>query len=175
MCIQSSRQKKVKSPNYIPKKTIKTRNVKFWQNSLIFHLCLPIIYSSWPLQVFFFRPNTDSTKSTYSLFHKTLPKSGLQLHWTSVRFYDMGVTSNILEICNRNYVYTNTYRTLFIFIRIRFLKRENMRIQQILTLRLLVSLIRILQNRKISIQMDPDTKQTLLLSRFYTDLIRQKK
>ena len=83
-------------------------------------------------------------------------------------------TSHIPEICNKNYVYTNIYRTLFIFIGFRFLKRENMRIQQILTLRLLVSLIRILQNRKISIQMDPDTKQTLLLSRFYTDLIRQK-
>ena len=28
----------------------------------------------------------------YSQFRKTLPKSGLELHWTSVRFYEMGVT-----------------------------------------------------------------------------------
>ena len=28
---------------------------------------------------------------SYSPFHKTLPKSGLQVHWTSVRFYEMGV------------------------------------------------------------------------------------
>ena len=53
-------------------------------------------------------------------------------------------TSHILEICNKNYVYTNTYRILFIFVRIRILKCENMRIHQILTLRLLVNLIRIL-------------------------------
>ena len=26
----------------------------------------------------------------YSPFHKTLPKSSLQLHWISVRFYEMG-------------------------------------------------------------------------------------
>ena len=27
----------------------------------------------------------------YSLFHKTLPKSSLKMHWISVRFYEMGV------------------------------------------------------------------------------------
>ena len=26
----------------------------------------------------------------YSLFHKPLPKSSLQIHWISVRFYEMG-------------------------------------------------------------------------------------
>ena len=26
----------------------------------------------------------------YSPFHKTLPKSSLQMHWISVRFYEMG-------------------------------------------------------------------------------------
>ena len=28
----------------------------------------------------------------YSPFHKTLPKSSLQIHWISVRFYEMGDT-----------------------------------------------------------------------------------
>ena len=28
---------------------------------------------------------------SYSPFHKTFPKSGLQMLWTSVRFYEMGV------------------------------------------------------------------------------------
>ena len=28
----------------------------------------------------------------YSLFHKTLPKSSLLMHWISVRFYEMGDT-----------------------------------------------------------------------------------
>ena len=26
----------------------------------------------------------------YSQFHKTLPRSSLQMHWISVRFYEMG-------------------------------------------------------------------------------------
>ena len=26
----------------------------------------------------------------YSLFHKTLPKSSLQMHWISVRFHEIG-------------------------------------------------------------------------------------
>ena len=26
----------------------------------------------------------------YNSFHKTLPKSSLQMHWASVRFYEMG-------------------------------------------------------------------------------------
>ena len=30
-------------------------------------------------------------KLTYSTFHKTLPNSSLQMHWISVRFYEMGV------------------------------------------------------------------------------------
>ena len=31
--------------------------------------------------------------SIYSPFHKTLPKSSSQMHWISVRFYEMGDTS----------------------------------------------------------------------------------
>ena len=65
MCIQSSRQKKVKCPNYIPTKTIKTRNVKFWQNSFIFHLCLPIIYISSVPKVQIMKYNT---KNIFSLW-----------------------------------------------------------------------------------------------------------
>ena len=34
-----------------------------------------------------------STVQTYCPFHKTLPKSSFQMHWTSVRFYEMVVTS----------------------------------------------------------------------------------
>ena len=38
---------------------------------------------------------------SYSLFHKTLPKPGLQMHWISVRFYELGdripCTHNILQ------------------------------------------------------------------------------
>ena len=30
----------------------------------------------------------------YSLFHKTLPRSSLQVHWFSVRFYEMGDRRN---------------------------------------------------------------------------------
>ena len=28
---------------------------------------------------------------TYSLFHKTLPRSSIKVYWISVRFYEMGV------------------------------------------------------------------------------------
>jgi len=31
----------------------------------------------------------------YSQSHKTLPKSSLQMHWISVRFYEMGDIVNI--------------------------------------------------------------------------------
>ena len=34
--------------------------------------------------------NKTITKLPYSQFHKTLPKSSLQLHWISVRLYEMG-------------------------------------------------------------------------------------
>ena len=33
-------------------------------------------------------------QSTYSLFHKTLPKWSLQMHWISVRFYGIDVLYN---------------------------------------------------------------------------------
>ena len=36
----------------------------------------------------------------YSPFHKTLPSSSFQMHWISVRFYEMGDSSIILK----NYV-----------------------------------------------------------------------
>ena len=38
--------------------------------------------------------------SNYSRFHKTSPKSSLQLHWISVRFYEMGVTrcSSVIQV-----------------------------------------------------------------------------
>ena len=32
----------------------------------------------------------------YSLFHKTLPESSLQMHWISVRFYEIGGTPHFL-------------------------------------------------------------------------------
>ena len=31
---------------------------------------------------------------TYSLFYKALPKSSLQMHWISVRFYEMGIVES---------------------------------------------------------------------------------
>ena len=34
----------------------------------------------------------NSVTVSYSEFHKTLPKSSLQMHWISVRFYEMGDT-----------------------------------------------------------------------------------
>ena len=40
----------------------------------------------------------------YSLFHKTLPRSTIQMHWISARFYEMGVRLFflvlVLIICN---------------------------------------------------------------------------
>ena len=35
-----------------------------------------------------------------SLLHKTLPKSGLLLHWTSVRFYEMGDMTRVWVLFN---------------------------------------------------------------------------
>ena len=35
-------------------------------------------------------PPTPNLILIYSQFHKTLPKSSLQMHWISVRFYEMG-------------------------------------------------------------------------------------
>ena len=35
----------------------------------------------------------------YSAFHKTLPKSSLKIHWISVRFYAMGDSFNLIDIC----------------------------------------------------------------------------
>ena len=38
-------------------------------------------------------------KLNYSPFHKTIPESGLKLHCTSVRFYEMGVISWFSFFC----------------------------------------------------------------------------
>ena len=32
----------------------------------------------------------------YSPLYKTLPKSSFQLHWISIRFYELGITGNKL-------------------------------------------------------------------------------
>ena len=40
---------------------------------------------------FFFIKFPSSNDPKYSTFHKTLPNSSLQMHWISVRFYEMGV------------------------------------------------------------------------------------
>ena len=34
---------------------------------------------------------------TYSQFHKTLPRSSLQMHWISERFYEMGDINIVLR------------------------------------------------------------------------------
>ena len=34
----------------------------------------------------------------YSPFHKTLPRSSVQMHWISVRFYEMGDRKNMTRI-----------------------------------------------------------------------------
>ena len=39
----------------------------------------------------------DQKRWSYSQFHKTLPKSSLQMHWISVRFYEMGDTQNFIK------------------------------------------------------------------------------
>ena len=41
---------------------------------------------------------TLDPKTLYNPFNKTIPKPSLQIHWISLRFYEMGVTINI-RIC----------------------------------------------------------------------------
>ena len=63
--------------------------------SLAENIKLSIFWRNFCL--FFYAP------MTYSPFHKTLPKSSLQMHWISVRFYEMGV------------MYSNVYNSLPFF------------------------------------------------------------
>ena len=44
-----------------------------------------------------FKNLTDVNDVDYSQFHKTLPKSSLQMHWISVRFYEMGDISESMK------------------------------------------------------------------------------
>jgi len=50
----------------------------------------------------------------YNPFHKTLPISSLQIHWTSVMFYEMGRTPKFLSFKN-NFIHlrSNTFITNF--------------------------------------------------------------
>ena len=52
---------------------------------------------------------TQREELKYSLFHKTLPRSCLQMHLISVRFYEMGDTQNLREEKN-NYIQESPYR-----------------------------------------------------------------
>ena len=36
------------------------------------------------------RPYSKDASLIYSPFHKTLPRSSLEMHWISVRFYEIG-------------------------------------------------------------------------------------
>ena len=70
---------------------------------MIFYLLLyhnpqkksPPLLMALPLRKFiFFAASLNNFYKFYSsLFHKTLPKSGLQMNLTSARFYEMGVIS----------------------------------------------------------------------------------
>ena len=57
---------------------------KFFKNLQIYHINQPLTIFSpkrirWQIISFWYSP-----------FHKTLPRSSLQMHWVSVRFYEMG-------------------------------------------------------------------------------------
>ena len=41
-------------------------------------------------------PAGHERKVRYIVVHKTLPKFGLSIHWTSARFYEMGVTCRFI-------------------------------------------------------------------------------
>ena len=56
--------------------------------SPIFVLFLAYFYICTPFHMLV----TNGINFTYCPFHKTLPKSGWQMHWTSVRFYEMDVS-----------------------------------------------------------------------------------
>ena len=64
-------------------------------------LCLFYIYIYYILCIFGSIMEIENAhfEFKYSLFHKTLPKSILQMYWISVRFYETGCR-RIIEHCN---------------------------------------------------------------------------
>ena len=71
----------------------------------------------------FFVTFPKAIKLKYSQFHKTLPKSSLQMQWFSARFYEMGDMSQakvnifldycIIITCNN---FSNNFCFVFVFI-----------------------------------------------------------
>ena len=57
---------------------------------------------------------TRFTASIYSMFHKTLPKSSLQMHWILVRFYEMSNIIIFILFKNTLYKYFQILQIIFI-------------------------------------------------------------
>ena len=66
-------------------------------------------------------------KLFYSLFHKTLPKSSLLMHWFSVRFYDMGDWSNMKKLVwyQKDSFITHNRKVFFYLYEVFFLLPSN--------------------------------------------------